>query len=121
MGAQALLSEDEPASIDLTKVASACPPAGIVSRTVLQSPGLRVVLLAFAEGQELTEHSSSRRALIQVLGGRCEFQLAGKWLSLGAGSLVHLPPDAPHALRATADCSVLLTLASPAKPRAGSE
>jgi len=85
--------------------------AAIVSRTVIQSPELRVVLFTFAEGQELTTHTNRRRALVHVLDGMCEFFFAGKWHSLTAGALLHLPPDHPHAVRASSGpFSMLLTL-----------
>jgi quercetin dioxygenase-like cupin family protein len=88
-------------------------PAGIVSRTVLQTPELRLVLFAFAEGQELTGHSSKRRAVVQILEGECEFQFNGQWQRLTAGMILHLPPDHFHAVRAVAGpFSMLLTLGS---------
>src|SRR5690606_22547370 len=85
--------------------------AGIVSRTILQSPELRVVLFAFADGQELTTHASKRRALVQILDGECDFLFAGKWQRLAAGTLLHMPPNHEHAVRAVAGAfSMLLTL-----------
>jgi quercetin dioxygenase-like cupin family protein len=87
--------------------------AGIVSRTVLNTAELRVVLFSFAEGQELTTHSNRRRALVHVLDGCCEFFFAGTWHVLVAGTLLHLPPDHPHAVRASSGpFSMLLTLGS---------
>lgn len=86
--------------------------AGIVSRTLLQSPELRVVLFAFDAGQELTTHTSRRRALLQVVSGEGEFFFDGRWQQLAAGALIHLPPEHPHAVRATAGpFTMLLTLA----------
>jgi len=86
-------------------------PAGIVSRTVLQAPDVRVVLFSFAEGQELTSHTNRRRALVQILDGECDFQFGGEWQRLKAGTLLHLPPNDPHAVRAGAGpFSMLLTL-----------
>ena len=87
-------------------------PAGIVSRTLVQTPELRVVLFAFDEGQELTPHTSRRRALIQVLSGACEFYYNDGWHRLEAGALLHLPPAHLHAVRASAGAfTMLLTLA----------
>ena len=60
MSSTALLSANEAAALTLADAAQ-LSPAGIVSRTVLQAEGLRVVLFAFAEGQELTSHTSRRR------------------------------------------------------------
>jgi quercetin dioxygenase-like cupin family protein len=90
-------------------------PNGIVSRTVFTAPGTRVVLFGFAPGQELTEHTSTQHALVQVLSGRCEFTLAGQSHPLKAGDLLHMPPGLPHAVRATEEFSMLLTLAKPAE------
>lgn len=86
---------------------------GIVSRTLLRTPNSRVVLFGFAEGQELTEHTSTQHAVIQVLSGECDFFLAGKPRALKAGDLLYMPPHLPHAVRATKQFSMLLTL-SPA-------
>lgn len=88
---------------------------GIVSRTLLRTGNLRVVLFGFSEGQELTEHTSTQHALVQILSGECEFSLAGKPHQVKAGQLIYMPPSLPHAVRAITQCSLLLTL-SPAKP-----
>lgn len=85
--------------------------SGIVSRTVLQTPELRIVLFTFADGQELTAHTNRRRAVVQILDGACDFFFAGKWQRLATGALLHLPPNHPHAVRAAAGpFSMLLTL-----------
>jgi quercetin dioxygenase-like cupin family protein len=90
---------------------------GIVSRTILRTPNSRVVLFGFAEGQELTEHTSTQHAVIQILSGECELSLAGKPHAVKAGDLIYMPPDLPHAVKATRQFSMLLTLSKPeAKP-----
>lgn len=88
-------------------------PNGIVSRTVLRTASSRVVLFGFAEGQELTEHTSTQHALVQILSGECEFSLAGKPNHLKAGDVVYMPPHLPHAVKATKQFSMLLTLSKP--------
>ncbi len=88
-------------------------PSGIVSRTLVQSPELRTVLFAFDAGQELTSHTSRRRALVQVLTGACDFFFAGAWHRLESGALLHMPPGHPHAVRAGfGPFTMLLTLAA---------
>ena len=83
---------------------------GIVSRTLLRTANSRVVLFGFEEGQELTEHTSTQQAVIQILSGECEFSLNGKLHAAKAGDLIYLPPNLPHAVRATQKFSMLLTL-----------
>jgi len=90
-------------------------PNGIVSRTMLRTPNCRVLLFGFAEGQELTEHTSTQHALVQVLSGECEFSLAGKAQVLKAGELLYMPPNLAHAVKATKPFSMLLTLSKPEK------
>ena len=86
---------------------------GIVSRTLLRTLNMRQVLFGFAEGQELTEHTSTQHAIIQILTGECEFSLAGKPKHLKSGDLLYMPPNLPHAVRATTPFSMLLTLTKP--------
>ncbi len=88
-------------------------PNGIVSRTLLRTPTARVVLFGFAEGQELTEHTSTQQALVEILSGECEFSLGGKPHLVKAGDFLHMPPNLPHAVKATKQFSMLLTLIKP--------
>lgn len=86
---------------------------GIVSRTLLRTDRTRVVLFGFAEGQELTEHTSTQNAIVQILSGECEFSLAGKPHPVKAGDLIYMPASLPHAVRATTQFSMLLTFSKP--------
>jgi quercetin dioxygenase-like cupin family protein len=109
MSSQTLLAADAPGVFQLDG-ASQATPSSIISRTLLQTPELRVALFAFAEGQELTPHSSRRRVTIQILDGECDFLFADVWHHLGKGSFVHLPPGELHAVRAASGpFSMLLT------------
>ena len=72
-------------------------PNGIVSRTVLRTPGARVVLFGFSEGQELSEHSAPHQALVQILEGQCEFRVSGETHRLNAGDLRPRKPQSLHA------------------------
>lgn len=90
-------------------------PNGIVSRTLMRTPNSRVVLFGFAEGQELTEHTSTQHAVIQILSGECEFSLAGKPRMMKSGDLLYMPPNLVHAVKATKQFSMLLTFSKPEK------
>ena len=90
-------------------------PNGIVSRTLLRTETTRVVLFGFAEGQELTEHTSTQQAIIQILTGECEFSLGGQPHAAKAGDLIYMPPNLRHAVKATRPFSMLLTLTKPAE------
>ena len=114
MSQQTLLPADEALVLKLLDAAQ-ISDAGIVSRTVLHTPEIRVVLFTFADGQELTSHTNRRRAIVQIIQGACDFLFAGKWQRLETGDLLHLPPNHPHAVRAGAGpFSMLLTLCAEA-------
>jgi quercetin dioxygenase-like cupin family protein len=118
MSQPTLLPALDPAALRLADALQASA-SGIVSRTVLQTPELRVVLFTFADGQELTTHTNTRRAFIQVLEGTGEFLFGGRWEKLGAGTVLHLPPRAPHAVRAgSGPFAMLLTLSAEPAPTA---
>ena len=93
-------------------------PNGIVSRTLLRTANSRVILFGFAEGQELTEHTSTQHAVIQILSGECEFSLSGRPRTMKSGDLLYMPPNLPHAVKATSRFSMLLTLSKPETPMA---
>ena len=110
MSQRTLLATNEATTVTLSE-AKQISESGIVSRTLLHSPELRVVHFTFAEGQELTPHTSRRRALVQILDGTCEFFFSGLWQVLTEGTVLHLPPNHLHAVRANAGTfSMLLTL-----------
>ena len=113
MNEKPLIHPEQEKILSLAKETSFAPN-GIVSRTVLHTGNSRVVLFGFAEGQELSEHTSTQHAMIQILSGECEFSLAGKWHHLKAGDLLYMPPHLPHAVKATTQFSMLLTLSKPA-------
>jgi len=92
---------------------------GIVSRTLLRTANMRVVLFGFAEGQELTEHTSPQSAVVQILSGECEFFLGGKPHPAKAGDLIYMPPNLRHSVSATKQFSMLLTLSQSTRQSAG--
>lgn len=82
---------------------------GIVSRAVLTTRGLRITLFHFAAGQELSEHTSKSRALVQILTGTCKFSVGPTVHTLKPGDVLHLPPGELHAVNAPEAFSMLLT------------
>jgi hypothetical protein len=53
----------------------AVPPSGILSRTLHADRDVRAIVFGFAAGEELSEHTSSRAAIIQVLSGGFDLTL----------------------------------------------
>ena len=112
MNEKPLIDEKESKVISLQQETEYVPN-GIASRTLLRTSNSRVVLFGFAEGQELSEHASTQHALVQILTGECDFSLEGKMHHLKPGDLLYMRPNAPHALKALTQFSMLLTLSKP--------
>ena len=117
MKSSSLIAPDQGTSLTLTESAPAVGH-GLVSRTLLATPELRLVLFTFAAGQELTEHTSTSRAVIQVVTGEGEFTAGDSTRILKAGDILHLPPQMPHAVSAKSEMTMLLTLAPERKTNA---
>jgi quercetin dioxygenase-like cupin family protein len=86
------------------------PPDGILSRTVHTTGSMTLTLFGFDVGQELTEHTSSRAAIIEILDGDAEVVLDGQAHVVGAGAWIAMPAGMRHAIRATTPMRMALTL-----------
>ena len=82
----------------------------IVSRTLCKTGGGNQSLFAFAAGQGLSEHTAPFDALVQVLEGEAQVSINGQEMSVGAGQLVLMPANVPHALKAEQSFVMLLTM-----------
>ena len=97
----------EPATIDrhqfiadLTAEAP-IPERGILSQTLSDQDGVRLVLFSFAPGEELSEHTAARPAIVHILSGDAEVVADGQPYPAGAGSWLRMAVGTPHAIRAT--------------------
>ena len=82
----------------------------VVSSQVLRAENGNVTLFAFDKGQELSEHSTPFDALLQMLDGEAEIIISGKSFPMQAGETIILPADDPHAVKATKQFKMLLTM-----------
>lgn len=95
--------------VELAGLASYAEGA-IVSRTILEGDGGNLTVFAFDKGQGLNEHSAPFDAAVQVLDGKAEIAVAGKWNAVSAGGFIIMPADVPHAVRAPERFKMLLAM-----------
>jgi len=86
---------------------------GVISKVLLKLPHCQYTLFCLAAGTDISEHTSTRNAVVHVVEGTGLLNLEGKDISLEPGIFVFMPANAPHALNATENLSFLLTLSSP--------
>jgi quercetin dioxygenase-like cupin family protein len=85
---------------DLAALLGPIQPQSIVSRTFLKGETLKALLFGFDAGQELSEHTSSQAAIIQIVQGEATITLGEDRYELKAGSWMHMPPRLKHSVYA---------------------
>ena len=95
--------------LDLAKEAE--PPAdGILSRTVFQDDRIKAVIFGFGQGQELSEHTASKPAMLFFLKGEAAVGLGDDVQEAQAGTWVHMPAGLKHSIKAKTPVVMLLLL-----------
>jgi quercetin dioxygenase-like cupin family protein len=100
---------DTPLTVDLSALRQVAEQ-GIVSRVVVENEHHKIVHFTFAPGQELSEHTASVPAVIQVLDGEGVVKLGDQSYEARPGMLFYLTAGLSHAVQATAETRLLLTL-----------
>ena len=88
----------------------AYPEAGVLSLVLIKDDCCQYTLFCLATATEISEHTSSRNATVNVVEGRGVLTLEGKDIPLEPGVFVFMPANAPHALKAEENLAFVLTL-----------
>jgi quercetin dioxygenase-like cupin family protein len=95
---------------DLAATIETIPTESIVSRTIYKDDHLKVIVFAFAPGQELSEHTASVPAMIQILEGTCDLTIGKESYSGKPGTWVHMDANVPHSILAQTPLKMLLMM-----------
>lgn len=82
----------------------------IVSRVLLKNNGGTTTLFAFDKGSGLSEHTAPFDALVVVLDGEADIEIAGKNYKVQTGEILKLPANQPHAVKAATRFKMLLIM-----------
>ena len=88
------------------------PTDSIVSRTMCREGAFKAIVFAFAPGQELSEHTASVPAVIQILEGECDVTLGEDHFEARPGFWAHMQAHLPHSLLAHTQVKMLLLMLS---------
>ncbi|GAB4578070.1 MAG: cupin domain-containing protein [Anaerolineales bacterium] len=86
------------------------PPDSILSRTFYNGDEMKAILFGFAAGQELSEHTAARPAILHFLSGEACLTLGEDEMETRPGTWVHLPAKLPHKVFAKTPVTMLLLL-----------
>lgn len=84
--------------------------ASIVSRVLLKNKGGTVTLFAFDVGEGLSEHTAPFAALVVVIDGQADIEIAGENFRVKQGETITLPANRPHAVKAATRFKMLLIM-----------
>jgi len=106
------MSEPAEPAFFVADIAAEAPdvPRGIHSQTLYDGPDLRLVLFAFAPGEELSEHTAARPAVVHVLDGEGDALVGGELHTLNPGTWFRMPAGMPHSIRARTPLRMALYL-----------
>ena len=92
------------------------PNKGILSRTLFNDDRLKAVLFAFAQGEELSEHTASMPAVLHFLQGEAKLTLGDDTVEAQPGTWVHMPKGLRHSIQAKTPVVMLLLLVKGPRP-----
>jgi quercetin dioxygenase-like cupin family protein len=95
--------------LDLAKESE--PPAdGILSKTIYQDDQIKAVVFGFGQGQELSEHTAAKPAMLFFVKGDATVGLGDDVKEAQAGTWVHMPAGQRHSIQAKTPVVMLLVL-----------
>ena len=86
------------------------PPESILSQSLMQNQTLRAIMFNFAPGQELSEHTAAKPALLHFLSGEADVVLGETAKKAGPNTFIYMEPHLPHSITARTAVSMLLIL-----------
>lgn len=94
---------------DLTTEAP-IPARGILSQTLSNEDDIEFLLFALAAGEQLSEHTSARPAIIHILEGERELTVGGDAHPARPGTWLRMAPEVKHSLVARTPMQMALYL-----------
>lgn len=74
------------------------PARGILSQTLSNEDDVELVMFAFAAGEQLSEHTSARPAIMHILAGEADMTVGTEAIQAAAGTWARMPADTKHSL-----------------------
>ena len=86
------------------------PHEGTLSKVVFKNDQIRVVVFAFDQDQELTEHTAALPAIVQVLSGHLRLTMGSETVDVKPGDWAYMSAKLPHSVVAIEPSVMLLTM-----------
>ena len=83
---------------------------GIASRVLARTAAGNITMFAFDANEELSEHTAPFDALVLTVSGSLALTIGGRPVQTTPESVVLMPANVPHAVRATERSQMLLIM-----------
>lgn len=85
-------------------------PDSITSRSFYKGESMNAILFGFDAGQELSEHTSSKATVLQIIEGEATITLGGDVHKVTQGAWMQMPPHLKHSVYADTPLKLLLLM-----------
>jgi quercetin dioxygenase-like cupin family protein len=85
-------------------------PDTIISKTFYTDDQVKMIIFRFAPGQELSEHTASKPAILHFLQGKAKLTLGDDTLEAVEGTWIHMQANLSHSIQAQTEVTLLLSL-----------
>jgi quercetin dioxygenase-like cupin family protein len=86
------------------------PKKGVLSKEIFKDSKNNITLFCMAAGTEMSEHTTTKTAFVQVIEGEGIFMLEKEKIKMLAGVFIPMEKNALHALKAIKNTSFMLYL-----------
>ena len=109
-GKETLMNDPYFYTEDIQRLITEIPSDSIISRTYFENEQVKAILFGFAPGQELSEHTASKPAILHFLEGEADLSLGMEVKTAATGTWVYMEPRLPHSIFAKTKVVMLLIL-----------
>lgn len=95
---------------DLVAELAQIPEDSIISQSIIKDGDVKAILFGFAPGQELSEHTAARPAILHFIEGEANLKLGEDSREVKAGAWAYMPANMPHSILAKTKVIMLLLL-----------
>ena len=104
------MAEDYYLTENVNTLINEIPPNSIISRTFYEADRMKAIMFGFAPGQELSEHTAAKPAILHFLAGEADLTLGEDSKSVQSGSWAYMQPHLAHSIVAKSTVVMLLYL-----------
>jgi quercetin dioxygenase-like cupin family protein len=107
------MAEDYAFVADLCKEIGDIPKHGILSRTIHNDNLFKAIIFGFDKDQELSEHTASMPAIINIVKGEARIKLGSEVFESKEGAWIRMRPGLTHSVYAKTQLIMLLIMLKP--------